>query len=134
VIAPSFPSSPPSLIIMNSTNSRCPGCNKVFTHHGLSLHIAKTNNVLCRDVYSASQPQLLFRSSPDKQVLPLSTQSSMLWGHPDQHFSSEHPLGNDGTLSDLLEFLPLGNESITTGVWGDCKPALHHPGPALNPQ
>ena len=116
-----------------SAISRCPGCNKVFTHHGLSLHIAKTNNVLCHNVYSASQPQSLFQSPPDKQALPLLTQNSVLSGHPDQLFSSKHPLGDNGTLSDLSEFLLLGNGSITTGDMGDCKPTLHHPVPCTKP-
>ena len=44
--------------------TQCDTCKRIFTPHGLSLHIAKTRKRRCRTMFSASQPTLAFTSIP----------------------------------------------------------------------
>ena len=118
---------------MKAAKSSCPGCNKVFTHHGLSQHIAKTHRVRCCAVHAASQPQSPFRYSPYERLLSTLTPNSTSWDHPDPSFGSEQPSGHDGTPSHSPVIPPLGNESVTTGDMDDCKLALHRSGPYTKP-
>jgi len=124
---------PPSITVM-AAKSICPGYNASFTLPGLSQHIAKTNHECCHAVLAASQPQSLRRSPPSEPALPTFTQNSMLWGHPDRSFGSEHPSGHSGISSDLPSFQLLGNGSITTGNVVNSKFAPHRSGPYTNPQ
>lgn len=124
---------PPSVTVM-AAKSICPGCSASFTLPGLSQHIAKTNRERCRAVLAASQPQSLRRSPPSEPALPTFTQNSMLWGHPDRSFGSEHPSGHGGISSDSPSFQLLGNGSITTGNVVNSKFAPHRSGPYTNLQ
>lgn len=115
---------------MDTTKFTCPGCHKVYSHHGLSLHIAKTSRSLCLAAFAASQPQSLPGSFPHEQALLTLTANPAPWSHPDQSFGSEHPSGDDGTPSDLPAFSAFG---ITTGSMDDCKLAFHRPMPYAKP-
>src|SRR5438445_13782971 len=106
---------------MNAAKSTCPGCYKVFTHHGLSQHLAKITNECCCAVYMGSLPQSLLGSSPYEQASLISTANSTSWGHPDWSLDSDHPSGHNRTLSDLPEFTPLRDESIMTGTMHDSE-------------
>ena len=118
---------------MKAAESICSGCNKTFTRHGLSQHIAKTHRVRCRAVHAATQPRSRFQSFPYERAPLTLTQNSTSWGHPDPFFGSEHPSGHDGTRSDSPPFPSLGNESVTTGDMDDRKLALHRSGPYTKP-
>jgi len=113
---------------MNVTESRCRGCGRIFTHHGLGQHLAKTHRVRCRVVHNASQPQSRFRSSPYERSLLTLPPNSASWGYPNPYFGRRHPSGHGGTPSDSPAFLPLGNEAITTGNMNDRKLASHRSG------
>lgn len=47
---------------MAQSRLRCQGCNKVFSYHGLTLHIAKTERPLCRAVNAALQTPTILQS------------------------------------------------------------------------
>jgi len=49
---------------MAPSQLRCQGCNKVFSYHGLTLHIAKTERPLCRVVNAALQAPTILQSFP----------------------------------------------------------------------
>ena len=43
---------------------RCPGCNRGFTHHGLSQHISKTRRASCQNLHLSLQTQTAFQRTP----------------------------------------------------------------------
>jgi len=112
---------PPSTITMNAAESTCLACHKVFTHTGLTQHLAKTHRPGCCAVYAASQPQSLHGSSPFAQTLLTLTANSTLAHYPGLSFGSGHPSGHNRTSSDLPAFSSLGVESTMTGNMDDCK-------------
>lgn len=68
---------------INATQTRCHGCNKGFTHYGLSRHIRSTQNLRCRAVYSVPQASPGFRSIPDVSGLSAaSSQTSLVASIP----------------------------------------------------
>ena len=118
---------------MNAAESTCPACHKVFTHTGLSQHLAKTRRSGCRAVYAAFQPQSSFGSSPYAQTLLTSTANSISAGYPGWSFGSKHPSGHDGISPDSLAFSPLGIESTMTVNMDDRKVAFHRFMPYTKP-
>jgi len=49
---------------MAPSQLQCQGCNKVFSYHGLTLHIAKMERPLCRVVNAALQAPTILQSFP----------------------------------------------------------------------
>jgi len=49
---------------MAPSQLRCQGCNKVFSYHGLTLHIAKMEHPLCHVVNAALQAPTILQSFP----------------------------------------------------------------------
>lgn len=79
---------PPSTSIqftMTTAQTRCRGCKGTFTPHGLSLHIAKTENMRCRTVFSASQSGLALRSIPGVAFSQAQIASHTSQLYPDDH-------------------------------------------------
>jgi len=118
---------------MDAANGRCSGCGKIFSHHGLSLHYAKTNRTDCRAVFAASQPQYLLQPSLYEQALLTLMPSSTSSGHPDRSFGSGPPSGHDGTSSDSPTFLPLCTESTTIENVDDREHEFHRSVPYTKP-
>jgi hypothetical protein len=82
---------------MNTAQMRCLGCNKGFTHYGLSRHIRSTQNSRCHAVYGVSQAPPGFRSIPDGSAVSslASIPNTALTTNPGEA-SSDH-LVNNGT-------------------------------------
>jgi hypothetical protein len=84
---------PPSTSIqftMSTAQTRCRGCKGTFTPHGLSLHIAKTENMRCRTVFSASQSGLALRPVPSAEFSQAQIASTMSQVYPDDYGFTDH--------------------------------------------
>ena len=106
---------------MNIPWVQCPGCNKVFTPHGLSQHQSKTQQARCRNTDTLNQQRVASRSGP--QNAGFSTQNSVSGSCSvniatrDNEYHPEH-----GAIPD--EVIPTaqpGQEEISTATPGNGK-------------
>lgn len=59
-----FPPSHASALVMTTLQTRCHGCNRGFTHRGLTLHLSKTRDIRCRKIFIALQDPAVSMSIP----------------------------------------------------------------------
>ena len=62
----------PSIVLMATTRFRCQGCNRIFTHDGLSQHLTKTQHPMCRAASAVLQTPTILQPFPNVGPPPAS--------------------------------------------------------------